>query len=100
MTDNEKIIKGIDCCSSPAGCGYCPYFQTDDLNADCLHHLFRDVKKLLKEQPQIVRCKDCKKQGSYDCHITSLTGQTSSDDWFCADGEERTYDGERRTDDG
>lgn len=37
--------------------------------------------------PEVIRCKDCKKQGSYDCHITSLTGQTSSDDWFCADGE-------------
>lgn len=37
---------------------------------------------------EIIRCKDCQKQGSYDCHITSLTGQTSSDDWFCADGEQ------------
>lgn len=46
-------------------------------------------KKLLEEQTQIVRCKYCKKQGSYDCHITSLTGQTSSDDWFCADGEKK-----------
>ena len=38
---------------------------------------------------ELVRCKDCKKQWSYDCHITSLTGQTSSDDWFCADGERK-----------
>jgi len=37
----------------------------------------------------VVMCKDCKKQGLYDCHITSLTGQTSSDDWFCADGERK-----------
>ena len=42
--------------------------------------------------PDIVRCKDCKHWGEYDCHITSLTGQKSQKDWFCADGERRTDD--------
>ena len=41
----------------------------------------------LKEQPEIVRCKDCKKHDTYDCHITYLTTQKSQNDWFCADGE-------------
>ena len=44
------------------------------------------LKEPFKDVVSVVRCKDCKKQGSYDCHITSLTGQKSSDDWFCADG--------------
>lgn len=47
-------------------------------------------KEAFKNLTVVVRCKDCKKQGSYDCHITSLTGQTSTDDWFCADGERRS----------
>ena len=58
--------------------------------------LAREHEKLLEKKiplitngQEIIRCKDCKKQGSYDCHITSLTGQTSSDDWFCADGQPR-----------
>ena len=38
---------------------------------------------------ELVRCKDCKKHGDYDCHITSLTSQTTLDDWFCADGERK-----------
>lgn len=44
------------------------------------------VYAIPEDTRELVRCKDCKKQGSYDCHITSLTGQKSSDDWFCADG--------------
>lgn len=47
------------------------------------------IQEMFSEKSRIVRCKDCKKQGSYDCHITSLTGQTSSDDWFCADGQRK-----------
>ena len=48
---------------------------------------------MLKEQEAVVLCKYCKKRGEYDCHITSLTGQASSGDWFCADGERKENDG-------
>jgi len=47
---------------------------------------------MLKKQPQIVRCKDCKHWESEDgkfgickiCHSVS-----SSNGWFCADGERK-----------
>jgi hypothetical protein len=35
----------------------------------------------------VVRCKDCKKHDTYDCHITYLTAQKTPNDFFCADGE-------------
>lgn len=53
--------------------------------------LDKDKTGCVLDMRPLVLCKDCKKQGSYDCHITSLTGQTSSDDWFCADGERKEW---------
>ena len=39
----------------------------------------------------VVRCKDCKRRGTYDCPIyVGGDGMHSEpDDWFCADGERR-----------
>jgi hypothetical protein len=57
------------------------------------------IKGLIRadmENTNIVRCNDCEKQGTYDCHITSLTGQSSSGDWFCADGKMRNKDVKNR----
>ena len=48
----------------------------------------------LDDQPQIVRCKDCKHilpKGFYHKHSRKVT-----DDWFCADGERRTDEQDRR----
>lgn len=50
---------------------------------------FSDVQDIILNQTTVVRCKDCKHWGEYDCHITSLTGQKSQKDWFCADGERK-----------
>ena len=47
----------------------------------------------LKEQPQIVRCKDCKYWKQYEsyqfgeCEI--YKGYNRSGNWFCADGERK-----------
>jgi hypothetical protein len=52
-----------------------------------------DILELLKEQPQIVRCKDCKY-----CFVEGFVHehnicdkhewiQGQPDDWYCADGE-------------
>ena len=48
-----------------------------------------DAIALLEGQPQIVRCKDCKRRGTYDCPVyVGGDGMYSEpDDWFCADGE-------------
>ena len=37
-------------------------------------------------QPQIVRCKDCKKRYKRSCGYFYADGRIMCDDWFCADG--------------
>ena len=44
-----------------------------------------DILELLKEQPQIVRCRDCKHSNTgnwCEAHMEHYP----DDDWFCADG--------------
>ena len=39
---------------------------------------------------QVVRCKDCKRRGTYQCPVhvgCGGDGDDEPDDWFCADGE-------------
>ena len=65
------------------------------------------ILKLLEEQPEIVRCKDCKwwdkkskespygychacKHGHISEHWEIGIYRTYTGDWFCADGERRT----------
>ena len=45
------------------------------------------LENVLSEQPEIVRCKDCKyRHDSIWCSMFS-EGMDTEDDWFCADGE-------------
>ena len=44
----------------------------------------RDAVELLKEQPEIVLCKDCKHYMTIHC---TCDGCCISDDWYCADGK-------------
>ena len=46
-------------------------------------------KNAFKDIVRVVRCRDCKHWGEYECHVTNLTGQKSKRDWFCADGERK-----------
>jgi len=48
-----------------------------------------DILELLKEQPQIVRCKDCKKHYN---ELKCRCGGYTPNDWFCADGERQDDD--------
>lgn len=63
-----------------------------------ISHECREFFRLALEalrQPEIIRCKDCKRRGTYDCpvHIgCSGGGYDEPDDWFCGDGERRTND--------
>jgi len=46
--------------------------------------------KYLKDQPEIVRCKDCKKHGDITCSLwTDAVEFETEDDWFCADGKRK-----------
>lgn len=95
MAELEKVIKGLNYCTRLyLGCKKCPYFGTSTSKASCECQLKTDAVALLKEQPQIVRCKDCK---FWDCVNDSyygkcsqvFKGKLSPFDWFCADGERK-----------
>jgi hypothetical protein len=44
------------------------------------------AEELLKEQPEIVRCKDCTYRGEINCPQYYRRAELS-DDYFCADGK-------------
>ena len=59
MTDREKVISGLKCHVN-LKCHNCPYVDAIHPAYGChLEELIDDALALLKEQPNIVRCKDC-----------------------------------------
>lgn len=50
-----------------------------------LKHIVADAHTI---EPEIIRCKDCKKREH--CRTTNTWAVAPSDDWFCADAERRT----------
>lgn len=57
MPDREKTIKGLEYCSELQTCFGCPYCKG---SPTCQDDLCKDALQLIKEQPEIIRCKDCK----------------------------------------
>ena len=109
MPDMEKVIKGLRICIDRVPgkytCDKCPY---ETHGNECEIDLSEDALALLKEQPEIVRCKDCKHRPTqtepyktvgfslefpdYKCPCQCSDGYYSwypEDDWFCANGERR-----------
>ena len=101
MHDRERILKGLE---RHAITKYisthetCPYKDIDI----CHHVLAEEAYKYISEQPQIVRCKDCKHGSLYctedvcgatliECNHPDLgdTVAIHKWDWFCADGERK-----------
>ena len=115
MADIDKVISALECLSSGGGtydclkfpCPYGFYGYTDCHKWE----IARDALELLKEQPQIVRCKDCKHrpkepnwetyESGFDiefpegskcpcrCSNDEWYSWYPEDNWFCADGERR-----------
>lgn len=63
MIDREKVQKGLYLCLSgeASACNDCPY-DVECGETVCVgpSPLRRDVLELLKELPEVIRCKDCK----------------------------------------
>jgi hypothetical protein len=93
MPDREKVKKALEMCIEDIECNDCPYeeecFAAND--EPYAVPMMRDALELLKEQPEIVRCKDCKHgekwNAVYACGKSRGFGTTHEPDWFCADGE-------------
>lgn len=63
------------------------------INVGCAYRTERrDIRCPLKEQPQIVRCKDCKhyENGGWFTQCFRHNGISPDSNWFCADGVRRT----------
>lgn len=81
MTDREKVIKEL-----------CKLHGTSETMT-----LIAETIVLLKEQPEIVRCQNCKHiQGSrgteYPKYFCCIHREFHEQNWFCADGERKDDD--------
>ena len=54
-----------------------------------IEQLNRFINGFSRDAIPVVRCKDCKRRGTYDCPVYVGGDEMCSepDDWFCADGE-------------
>lgn len=93
MTDREKVIKESEEAVDILAKAEEPTFWLDFVRC-----AFENALALLKEQPEIVRCKDCKHRPTYPeaygaeingrwCYWCELLRAWKPYDWFCADGE-------------
>ncbi len=94
MANIEEVIKGLEFCARPGlkGCLYetdeCPY-----INNGCRLQMEADALVLLKDQQEIVKCKDCKHRDpedkKCDCGHAIQWQLPRLDNWYCADGERK-----------
>ena len=111
MPDREKVINALDICLGHGKCDDCGYrIKGGYSTMDCRKPMMRDALALLKEQqnqiwemqdrteyledklkeqPQIVRCNNCKKRYTVLCIQEEAGNINNQDDWFCADGVRR-----------
>ena len=97
MPDREKVKIGLQCIiDGTVRCASCGYSIDKHGRYGCHQDCAIDALAVLKEQPEIVRCKDCKHgqliQGEIWCH-KYVPRTMIPPDWFCADGERRSNDG-------
>lgn len=66
-------------------------FRTnDEMTYSAYSALYDEISLLddmLKEQPEIIKCKDCRYSGF--CNTEDVHRCTNPDGWFCADGKRR-----------
>ena len=66
--------------------------QHDTMTISCgdpLMKLLKDVRELLNEQREIVRCADCRHAEVSQSGLIKCRGIFRSGEWYCADGERR-----------
>lgn len=94
MPSREEIINSLEGCMDvhrtglwSSGCMLCAYEKQS--NPKCFMDLTKDVIELLREQTEIVRCKDCKYyiDETGVCDLYHAHG--CAEIWYCADGERR-----------
>lgn len=99
MADREKVILGLEHCTSKDGCKDCPYSQNNNGHV-CAFNCISDALSLLNDTDhvKVVRCRDCESwwpdtneencsSGFCRNQFSVCCGQTTDMNWFCADGE-------------
>ena len=93
MADREKVIKGLE---ELEGFLFKEYTNIKAEESKIYYDRFKSLSnaiELLKEQSQIVRCKDCKHRDpedkKCDCGHGIRWQLPREDDWFCADGKRK-----------
>ena len=104
MVDREKVFDALRNCVTEPKCKDCPWEDCEKFGCKRVTvpvTLLLDTLKVLREQPTIVRCKDCKyakmtidgdlcKYCELDEDENGFLREVYRDaDWFCADGERR-----------
>jgi hypothetical protein len=105
MTNAETLQKYLPCHTTYGDfdlCVECPYNPKPGKiwKYGCAHgqdKMIEDAIALLKEQPEIVRCKDCEYYKDGFCYNPNTfddekTRGNTVPDWYCADGKRRTDD--------
>lgn len=91
MPDREKVEMGLTICTSTEPCNGCPYLT----ERNCSLAMVNDALALLKEQPEIVRCKDCEyapgNERGFVCKIRDHFGafMHDPDNFYCASGKNK-----------
>lgn len=114
MANKDTVIKSIENCLHEKECDDCSYEGCIHAHGNCIGDLMAHALELLKEQPQVVRCKDCRhwdkttREEGNDCILGQWEDavcdvfrdwdsygdlgehfRRTNGDWFCADGERR-----------
>lgn len=99
MADRNIVIKSIENCLHEKGCDDCSYEGCIHAHGNCTGDLMAAALELLKEQPEIVRCKDCKHATmTADGRLCKYCDLAENDDgslhevyynadWYCPCGE-------------
>ena len=73
--------------------------EHDEINKNIIRQAVAEIKRLsaqMREQPEIIRCKDCKYTSGDDyCHCKYVTWWNNQDD-YCSRAEKRGEENEQR----
>ena len=73
MTIRERVLKGLECCTSYDKCSECPYEEFKDPYAVvCQDQMHQHALALLKEQGKS-SCDGCECKGSEDCPLDHVS---------------------------
>ena len=84
MADRENVIGHLHDCIAAS--------RPENMWVFARKVIIGDAIALLRDQPEVVRCKDCTYRGEINCPQYYRRTELS-DDYYCADGERREEHG-------